>query len=453
MLRKEIMDREMLPAYDRERKVMPILLRNEREGIRTDESKLAEDLEIYEEDQKKCDDWIRKALKSPGLDLNKDNDVGKALEARDAISQWTLTATGKNSVSKKNMKLSHFRDPKLAAAYSHRQRCATILETFIRPWIHFSHNGWMHTNWNQVRQAKGKSDTGGTRTGRPSSDKPNFLNMPKKFNEDNAMAQYKFPRHIEGLRELPKVRDYILPDEPDHLIGRRDYNQQELRILAHFEDGALLQAYLKDVRLDVHNFLMEMIIRDFGIPIERKEAKEMNFGHIYGQGVASLAEKMGRPVDVVQTFRNAQMQVLPGLKELSQQIKARSRAGEPIRTWGGREYYVEPSIEWYGRMLDFTYKLLNYLIQGSAADVTKESIIRYDSVRKDGRFILTVYDENNISAHKKAIKKEMLILREAMMSIELDVPLMSDGEYGPRLGSMSGLKEPAFDLSRWGISW
>lgn len=459
-LKKEIVERGMGPAYDRERKCIPIFLRNEREGLRTDGAKLEQDLVQYEKDQATCDAWLRKALKAPTLDLNKDREIVTAFEKADAVTQWSYTPPsktfpgGQKSISKKNMRLSHFRDPKIAAAYSHRQKCATMLETFIRPWIRYSKNGWMHTNWNLVRQAKSakSDDTGGTRTGRPSSDKPNFLNMPKKVEEANELAQYKFPAHIHGIAQLPKVRDYILPDAKDHVLGRRDYNQQELRILAHFENGDLLNSYLRDPRLDVHKFLMLKIINDLGLPISRKEAKEMNFGFLYGQGLPSLAAKMDRPVDMVQAFRNAQLIAIPGLKELSDGIKQRSRAGQPIRTFGGREYYVEDPVLWHGRMLDFTYKLINYLIQGSAADVTKESIIRYDTAHKDGRFALTVYDENNISVPKKALKPEMLLLREVMMSIELDVPLISDGEWGPRLGSMAELKEPAPDLSRWGMA-
>lgn len=442
-------DRGMGPAYDRERQLMPILLRNEREGIRVDEAKLAQDQEIYEKAQKKADDWLRKALKAPGLDLDKDNEVAKALDAADMITEWTLTATGRKSVSKKNMKLSHFRDRKVAAAYSYRQKCATVLETFVRPWQRFSHGGWMHTTWNQVRQPKGGGgDTGGTRTGRPSSDTPNFLNMPKAMKESE-VGGFIMPTHIRDLPLLPRVRDYILPDKPSHLVGRRDFNQQELRVLAHFEDGALLQAYLADPRLDVHDFLRQQILETLGIEVDRGITKTLNFGYVYGQGLGSLAERMDRSVDEVKKFRNAQMKVLPGLKELSDSLKARARAGEPIRTWGGREYYVEPPMHKEGRLMTFEYKLLNYLVQGSSADITKESIIRYDAVRKEGRFMLSVYDENDISVPKKAIKSEMLLLRECMMSIEVDVPLLSDGEIGPRLGSLEDLKEPKPDLSRW----
>lgn len=445
-------ERGMKEAYDRERRFMPIILNNEHEGICTDDVALERDLKTYEAAQKTVDDWLRKTLKAPSLDFNKDRQVAEALDKAGAVTEWNLTATGQLSVSKTNLKQRHFKDPKVGAAYSYRQRCATVLETFIRPWLHYSHEGRMHTTWNQVRQSKSAADTGGTRTGRPSSDTPNFLNMPKPFKE-GGVSEYVFPAHIRGLPQLPRVRSYILPDEPGHWVGRRDFNQQELRLLAHFEDGDLLHAYLADPRLDVHEFTRASIESLIGLDVGRPVTKTLNFGYIYGQGLGSLAEKLDKAVDDVKAIRNAQMAALPGLDKLSKDIKARVKQGLPIITWGGREYFCEEPVysEKHGRWFTFDYKLLNYLIQGSAADVTKESIIRYMDVRKDGRFILTVYDENNISAHKKALKPEMLRLREAMMSIELDVPLMSDGEWGPSLGSLEELKEPAPDLSRWGL--
>ncbi len=451
-------ERGMKESYDRERRLLPILLRNEREGICTDVAKLERDQPIIEAAQKKCDDWIRKALKLPALDINSDGEFGRALEARDAVSQWTLTATGKNSVSKKNLKLTHFRDPKLAATYAYRQKCATLLETFIRPWLFYGGTGRMHTSWNQVRQSKNDRETGGTRTGRPSTDSPNFLNMPKKIKESE-VGGFMMPKHISGLPELPKVRSYIIPDQKGWLIGRRDFNQQELRMLAHFEEsapggGSLLKAYLENPRLDVHEFLMTEIIRTLGVDVDRGVTKTLNFGYIYGQGLGSLADRMDRSVDEVKQFRKAQMKILPGLEALSKDLKRITMLGQPIHTWGGREYYVEEPryVEKYGRMQDFYYKLINYLVQGSSADVTKESIIRYDGVRKNGRFMLSVYDENDICCPAKAIKAEMLILREAMMSIEVDVPLLSDGEIGPTLGDLEPIKEPKPDLSRWGCS-
>jgi len=450
LLSKEIAQRSMGAAYDRERRLMPILLRNEHEGIRVDTARMTADLATYEAAQARTDAWLRKALKAPGLDLDKDAEVAAALKRADAVTQWTKTATGRDSVSKKNLKLSHFRDQKVAAAYGYRQKCATALETFLRPWLAYSKDGWMHTTWNQVRQSKNDRDTGGTRTGRPSTDSPNFLNMPKEV-EDDADKGFIMPRHIAGLPDLPVIRSYILPDDARSVVGRRDFNQQEVRILAHYEDDELLRAYLENPRMDVHEFTRAAIEAITGMDVGRRTTKTLLFGYIYGQGMGSLAEKLDRTVNEVQGIRNAQMSVLPGLKTLSKELKALARAEQPMRTWGGREYYCESPKMIDGRLRTFEYKLINYLCQGSAADVTKESIIRYDEVRRDGRFMLSVYDENNISVPKTAAKREMLILRDAMMSIELDLPLLSDGEIGKNLGELEALKEPAPDLSRWNL--
>jgi DNA polymerase I-like protein with 3'-5' exonuclease and polymerase domains len=443
-----VVTRGMRAAYDRERQLLPILLRNEREGVAVDRTALERDLAVYEAAQAKTDAWLRKALKAPGLDLDKDADMAAALKAVDAVTEWHQTPTGRDSVSKRHLKLSHFRDAKVAAAYGYRQKCATVLETFIRPWLSFSAGGRMHTTWNQVRQSKGASTTGGTRTGRPSTDSPNFLNMPKAV-EDNADKGFIMPTHIRDLPLLPRVRGYILPDDKKSVVGRRDFNQQEVRVLAHFEDGALLRAYLENPRLDVHEFTRQSILELLGLDVGRSVTKTLLFGYIYGQGLGSLAEKLDRSVDEVRGIRAAQMTVLPGLKDLSSALKDLAKRDEPMRTWGGRQYYVEPPQLINGRMQSFEYKLINYLCQGSAADVTKESIIRYDALRREGRFMLSVYDENNISVPKAAHKSEMLILRDVMMSIELDVPLLSDGEVGPNLGTLTALREPAPDLSRW----
>lgn len=442
-----VVERGMGEAYDRERKLMPILLRNEREGICVDTAAMAQDQEKLEKSQAKADAWLRKALKAPTLDLDSDHEMAKALDEADAITEWTLTPTGKKSTSKKNLKISHFRDRKVAAAYSYRQKCATCLETFIRPWQRYGKTGRMHTTWNQVRQPRG-GDTGGTRTGRPSTQDPNFLNMPKGVKDDEVKG-FIMPTHIRDLAAIPKIRNYILPDEASHLVGRRDFAQQELRVLAHFEDGALMENYRRNPKLDVHEFVRLAIKQLANLDVDRGITKTIVFGYIYGQGSDSLAEKLERDPALIKMIRQAILNALPGLKELDKNLKYIGKSGDFLTTWGGRQYYAEPPLDRGGWFQTFEYKLLNYLIQGSAADITKQSIINYADARKEGRFMLSVYDENNISCHKRAIKKEMLLLRECMMGIQLDVPLLSDGEVGPRLGSMEPLNEPAPDLDKW----
>lgn len=436
---KEVAAAGMLEAYQREQKLMPILLQNEREGMRCDVDGLERDMPVYEKAMLTAEVWLRKKLKAPDLDFEKDRQVADALESSGVVTEWSYTKTGLKSINKKSLKAEHYHNQQVFQVLGYRSKIANCLQTLYRPWLHTasSTGGILHSGWNQTRNDR----DAGARTGRLSSS-PNFMAVAKDF-EDKG-DDWSHPAFLKSLPHLPLMRKYIKPDSPKHWWGRRDYNQQELRILAHFEDGALLEAYRSNPRLDVHAFVQAAIKELLGIDLPRTPIKTLNFGLIYGQGVGSMAEKLGRTVDEVTSFRQAQFSALPGLKQLDKETKQRGKRGECITTWGGRQYYAEEPKMIDGWYRTFEYKLLNYLIQGSAADCCKEALIRYHSLtNKDARFVVTVHDEINISAPKGAFKKEMLKLRECMQSIEFDLPMLSDAEFGPSWGEMEKLKEPA----------
>lgn len=441
--------RSMGEAYDRERRLMPILLRNERQGMRVDKTGLRRDIKVFDKALADTDAWLRKRLKVPSLNIDSDRDFAEALAQAGVVPDeaWTWTKSGQRSVSKENLTLDMFTDPRVSKAFGYRNRLTTCLSMFMKPWLEQAevNDGRITTNWNQVRQA-GEKKAVGTRTGRPSTNKHNFLNISKTWydKEDG----YAHPTHL-GVPELPLTRRYILPDSGG-IFCHRDYNQQELRIMAHYEDGALMQAYLDDLRMDVHNFVRDLIFEVTGQEWSRRPVKIANFRTIYGGGAPAAASGIGCSLDEARALLTAHKQALPGIKGrggLDEELKHMGRIGEALRTWGGREYYCEPPgySKKYGREMTFEYKLLNYLIQGSAADATKEAIIRYhDHPEKDedARFLVTVYDEINISAPKSLVKHQMAVLRESMESIEFDVPLLSDGKTGPNWGTLKAFKEP-----------
>lgn len=446
LLYQEVCDRGMLPAYEREMRLVPVLLKNEREGMRVDVPAMEADQVKYTAAMTQVETWLRKTLKAPDVNFDSPAQMVDVLDREGVVTEWSLTPTGQKSMSKKTLRPSHYTNQKVFQALGYRNKLSTCLSTYISPWLITAHatNGLVHAGWNQTRNDR----EAGARTGRLSGS-PNFMAVAKSF-EDKGDG-WTHPEFIKLLPHLPLVRNYLMPDKGE-VWGRRDFNQQEVRILAHFEDDLLLQAYRDNPRLDVHAFVQKAIKELLGIDLPRTPIKTLNFGLIYGQGVPSMAEKIDRSVDDVQKMRNAQFAALPGLKELDKTIKSMGRQGLCITTWGGRQYYAETPRMIQGRMRTFEYKLLNYLIQGSAADCTKEALIRYDSLPgKDARFLVMVHDELNVSAAKKAFKTEMLKLREVMMSIEFDVPLLSDAEFGPRWGSMSPLKEPAPDLTKWSM--
>lgn len=434
----EIVKRGMLEAYDRERRLMPILLDNERAGINVDIKRLDSDIILFEKEILRADEWLRKRLKAKDLNIDSDNDLADALDRAKIVTDWVYTAPskthpeGQRSVAKKNMTVDMFRDKKVASVLGYRNRASTCLGTFMRPWQEMAReSGRIYTNWNQVRQAHGNDGFAGARTGRLSSN-PNFQNIPKTFEDKD--DGYVHPTVME-FTPLPRMRRYILPDKGG-VIGHRDYNQQELRILGHFEDDKLCQAYNDDPRLDVHTYVQQAIKDILHLEINRSSTKILNFGMIYGMGLGKLADGTKSTVEEAKKLKNAQLEALPGLKALNKGITELSKSGQPIRTWGGREYYVEEPMFINGRRQTFEYKLLNYLIQGSAADCSKQSVINYHEIKKEGRFLITVHDENNISCPKGAIKREMAILREAMESVKFDVPMLSDGKTGPNWGEL-----------------
>jgi DNA polymerase I-like protein with 3'-5' exonuclease and polymerase domains len=126
------------------------------------------------------------------------------------------------------------------------------------------------------------------------------------------------------------------------------------------------------------------------------------------------------------------------VKTLEDTLKRRAALDQPARTWGGRVFYCEPPREIKGKWRTFAYKMINTLIQGSAADNTKEAMIRYDEIKKDGELDLQIHDEllGNAPKSKAGFRSEMKLLREAMESVEFDVPMLTDGEAGPTWGQM-----------------
>lgn len=207
---------------------------------------------------------------------------------------------------------------------------------------------------------------------------------------------------------------------------------QELRVLGHYEDGPLLKAYQQNPELDLHQWACDKIKELTGIVITRKQAKTVAFSILYGSGLTKLAEGLHTDQEAARIIKDAYLDAIPGIAELSTQLKARAKQGRPIRTWGGRQYYVEPPRfdPEVGRWRSFEYKMLNYLIQGSSADISKDAIIEYDARKQHGTFLLMVHDELVIKVRKEHLKSEMQILKDCMESVPLDCPLTSEGEVG-----------------------
>jgi DNA polymerase-1 len=419
------LDARMREAYQREIRLLPFLLMNEMQGMRLDVGRLEYDIKIYEKALGDADAAIRKKLKCKDLNVDAPADVAAALKSSGIVKAFKKTPTGRDSTAKGNLTEDMFSDPEAYRLLGYRGRLETVLANSMRPWLAaVDGRGYIHTAWNQVRS----TDTGGakgTRTGRLSCSR--FMNIAK------AWEGFVPPRG--GLPALPLVRRYILADDNTQTIVHRDYNQQEFRILAHFEDGVLMDEYRRDPRIDYHTKMKALIEAKTGKVLERRTVKILNFGILYGMGGALLASKLGCSVDEALALRKAQKAATPGVAALDTSLKALGREGKPIRTWGGRQYYCEPPKLVDGQMRSFEYKLLNYLIQGSAADCTKEALIRYHQhPKRRARMMVTVHDEINVSS--EAVNQDAEVLREVMESIEFDVPMLSDVKVGLNWGDL-----------------
>lgn len=446
----QVMARGMGPAYARERRLLPYLLEAERQGMRVDVARLQRDIPIYERAHAKATAWLRERLKAPHLNPDSSEELAQALlRARVARERDFLRTApsekfpaGQLSVAKESLE-GAVRDPKVLQVIRYHTRLGTCLSMFMRKWLAIAEEtgGTIHPTWHQVRQGHGQdNDNTGARTGRLIATDPNPLNIAKSFEDRD--DGYVHPAWLR-VPPLPLVRVYVLPDKGE-LFGHRDYNQQELRLLAHFEDGALARAYNADPTLDVHNFARDEIHRVVGLYIkERTKVKNLNFGDIYGLGIPGLVRKLKCTVEEARTLKEAKRKAMPDVEKLKRAIKELARNDQPIVTLGGREYFAEEPTIRKGRIQDFIYKLLNYLIQGSAADMTKQAVINYhEHPRRRGRFLVTVYDEINASVPRalQAAKQELAVLAEAMQSFKLDVPLLSDAKLGRSWGDLRKLK-------------
>lgn len=427
-------------AYLRERRLIPALIKNEQQGIACD----VENLEAHHaeclQDFQRADDWIRRYLNAPSLNLDENESLADALSAGGFVKKWEHTDKGARSTAKPALDRM-LSDRLLYAALMYRGSMATCVRTFMGPWLELArrNNGRLYTTWNTTKQEEG----GGTRTGRLSSSKPlNLQNIPNDFEEKfgSLFAEQKLYDTLD-VGELPVMRNYIVADSPDHVLLGRDFSSQEPRTFAHFEGGWLMREYCSKPTMDVYRAMMARTEELSGVTMSRKQAKVVFLGILYGMGIAKLAAQLGISTGDADRIKQALLTAIPSIATLSRDVKRELQSGSFIRTWGGRAYHVEPPKTINGENRTFEYKGLNILIQGSAADETKEALLRYNEARGSSRLVLQVHDELVICAPREEAAREMATLKASMENLELDVPMLSEGEVGYRWGGMEEFVE------------
>lgn len=434
-----VCDAGMLTAYKRECDLVPMLLDNSAQGIPLNFTKLAHDTKHYEGVLAETEKHLRmlwpKEIQGGVAPANFDSgdELAEALE-RDKRIVLPKTPTGKTSTAKESL-LSCIPDCRVKGLLLYRSAIEKCLSTYMRPWL--AQGRVLHASWNQVRDY---SDNG-ARTGRLSSS-PNLQNLTNPEKYDELLTLMKRLRCAFEWVTFPNLRSYLVAPKGMVLFSR-DYSQQEFRLLAHYEDGTLAQGYRDDPSLDMHVFVRNLINEVTSIGIERKPTKTINFGKIYGMGAAKLAMQLKVSLETAYEMLNAYDAALPSVKALMREVSGEGKNGNYITTLGGRRYYSPPAeIGDDERVRSFEYKLLNYLIQGGAADQTKEAMRlwwndRLKHATNGTRFLLTVHDQLVGCCPRKDAKRESAVLDTYMrQAFTLDVPTKTDPTFGTNFGEM-----------------
>ncbi len=423
----ETMRDNFILSYNREYMLLPIVVQMEMQGIAisgevhnilNDAQKLMQiqDLQLmaYGNGEKPGSKAMFNVLRRKGL-----------------IDEDKITYTDKgNPRYGKEFLTEIVTDPVLLNCLKLRSKLQKYIGTYLSNFAESAkaYNGMYYPYYNQTRS---DSDYG-TRTGRFSS---NIQQLPKDTGDN--MSLYADESMYD---KLPSIRTLIVPRHADNVLIKRDFSGQELRVVAHYAEGTILEAYKNNPRLDVHAFVDDLIQKKTGHHLKRTPVKMINFLKLYGGGPSKLAEKLSISLSQAKQFFAAYDESLPEFKELMSKIEKLARSGVKIRTWGGRYYDVEPPTHdpKTGQRREYYYKLGNILIQGSSADMTKEAMIRYFyHPDRKGLLLMTVHDELVCEVHKDYADSEMSILRWAMDDIPYwDVPLRSDGAIGTSLGTM-----------------
>ena len=421
-LKKEITAQNLINIFQLETDLFPVLFEMKRKGVRINLDKA----EVIKNDLHKQEKQLLQSIKKlsgTSVEIWAATSVAKAFDALQI--PYNHTETGKPSFDK-NFLSSH--DSPLAQMVVKAREINKARTTFIDSILKHSHRGRIHAEIHQMR-----SDQGGTVTGRFSYSNPNLQQIPAR-------------NQIIG----PLIRSLFIP-EKNCQWGIFDYSQQEPRLIAHYASmksftGAskFVEAYQEDETTDFHQLVADMA--DIG----RKQAKTINLGLFYGMGKGKLMSQLGVDLETASDLLAAYHERVPFVKQLMNDTMNKAGKKGHLRTLLGRKCRFElwePSNEWGSKALPFkeakeeyggesmikrawTYKALNRLIQGSAADQTKQAMV---DLHKEGYTAhIQVHDELDFSV---ASDKDSSKIKDIMENcVELLVPSKVDVELGESWG-------------------
>ena len=416
---------EVESIFQLETQVLPVLVDITLKGINFDRRRCEDEMTIM----RRKEFEILKYLKEQSgmqVDIWAAQSIAAAFD-RQGI-QYPKTAAGAPSFTKSFLdNHDHPMAKMILEAREFNKTHGTFLEPYLR---HSAKDGRIHTHFNQMR-----NEDGGTVTGRLSASNPNLQQVPARH-------------EIIG----PLVRGLFLPED-GQLWAANDFSSQEPRLLVHYATlldlpGAekMANAYKENPDTDFHQMVADLA------GIKRKAAKTIGLGLMYGMGKAKLANSLELPLDEASELISTFHQKVPFLRGTVDAVMKRIEhpaSGGCIRTLLGRKcrFPLWEPVEWgvnkalpreqavieYGARIKRagTYKGLNRLIQGSAADQTKAGMV---ALHKAGfNLLLQVHDEIALSVRNRdeAVEASHIMAR----AVRLEVPSRVDVETGASWGT------------------
>jgi DNA polymerase I len=388
-----------------EQPLVPVLLRMEERGVLIDRQMLrVQSAQLA----KRLMELLGEAHREAGAPFNLDSpkQLGAVLFEKLNLPVLRKTPTGQPSTAEDVLEelAESYPLPKLILEHRSLSKLKSTYTDKLPEQIN-ARTGRVHTSYHQAVAA----------TGRLSSQDPNLQNIPIRTPEGRRIRQA-----------------FIAPD--GHVLLAADYSQIELRIMAHLSgDAGLLGAFASDQ--DIHQATAAEV---FSTPLakvsadQRRSAKAINFGLIYGMSAFGLAQQLGIARGAAQEYIDLYFARYPGVKRYMEETRALAKAQGYVETVFGRRLYL-PDINARNRQFQQAAEraAINAPMQGTAADIIKRAMIAVDAWCEAGergtRLLMQVHDELVLEVETARLDEATAAVREHMMAAAaLRVPLKVD---------------------------
>ena len=422
VLKKELSNQDLEAIFELETDLFPCLVDMKFKGVRVDVQKAHIVKQQLASEEKQL---LLQIKKETNIDVQiwAARSIARVFDRLKLPYERTLKTNAPSFTKNFLSSHSHPLVNKISKAREINKAHTTFIDTIIR----FEHNGRIHADINQIR-----SDDGGTVTGRFSYANPNLQQIPAR-NKDLG----------------PLIRSLFIPESGCEW-GCFDYNQQEPRLVVHYASLQQLPSAMnvvdtyKNGEADFHKIVADMA------DIPRLQAKTINLGLFYGMGKAKLQAELGVSKEKAQELFQLYHGKVPFVKQLMNAVSNRAQQRGQIRTLLGRlcrfhlwepNYFgihkplsFEQAVQEHGPGIKraYTYKALNKLIQGSAADMTKKCMLE---LYKAGIIPhIQIHDELDISVENDKQAEQIVKIMET--AVELQVPNRVDYESGKNWGEI-----------------